>query len=102
MLSVPIPLRVLLAAQPELDKLFLRVVQRELTRHLLRAGGHKADEGHGDAPTLIQRFGSANNLKIQLHCVVLDAVYSCRADGAPAFVEADAPTDEEPAHYCRL
>ena len=30
-----------------------------------------------------------------LHCLVLDGVYRCGADGAPAFIEADAPTDDE-------
>ena len=36
------------------------------------------------AVTLIQRFGSAANLNIHLHCLVLDGVYWRRADGAPA------------------
>ncbi|MFO1293224.1 MAG: transposase [Rubrivivax sp.] len=55
----------------------------------------RADEGHGGAVTLIQRFGSAANLNIHLHCLVLDGVYRCGADGAPAFVGASAPTDDE-------
>jgi hypothetical protein len=82
-LSLPIPLRVLLAAQPELVTPVLQVVQRVVTRHLLEAAGLKADEGHGGAVTLIQRFGSAANLNIHLHCLVLDGVYRCDADGAP-------------------
>ncbi|WP_409981725.1 transposase [Roseateles sp.] len=73
----------------------LRVVQRELTRHLLEAAGLKVDEGHGGAVTLIQRFGSAASLNIHLHCLVLDGVYRCDADGAPVFIRADAPTDDE-------
>ncbi len=94
-LSLPIPLRVLLAAQPELVTPVLQVVQRVLTRHLLEAAGFKPDEGNGGAVTLIQRFGSAANLNIHLHCLVLDGVYRCGADGAPTFVETDAPTDDE-------
>jgi Putative transposase len=35
------------------------------------------------------------NLNIHLHCLVLDGVYRCGADGAPSFVEVDAPTDDE-------
>ncbi|MBK9362767.1 MAG: transposase [Rubrivivax sp.] len=66
-----------------------------VTRHLLRQAGLKAGEGHGGAVTLIQRFGSAANLNIHLHCLVLDGVYCCDADGSPAFIEADAPTDDE-------
>ena len=32
---------------------------------------------------------------IHLHCLVLDGVYRCGADGAPVFVEVGAPTDDE-------
>ncbi|MBC7941459.1 MAG: transposase [Chitinophagaceae bacterium] len=42
---------------------------------------------------MIQRFGSAANLNIHLHCLVLDGVYRRGTDGAPAFVEVPAPTD---------
>ena len=94
-LSLPIPLRVLLAAQPELVTPVLQVVQRVVARHLLDAVGIKADEGHGGAVTLIQRFGSAANLNIHLHCLVLDGVYRRGVDGAPDFVEASAPTVDE-------
>ncbi len=89
-LSLPIPLRVLLAAQPQLATPVLQVVQRVISRHLLDAA-----EGQGVAVTLIQRFGSAGNLNIDLHCLVLDGVYRCGAEGAPTFVETDAPTDDE-------
>jgi hypothetical protein len=94
-LTLPIPLRVLLAAQPELVTPVLQVVQRVVERHLLDHTGLKSDEGQGGAVTLIQRFGSAANLNIHLHCLVLDGVYRCDGDGAPSFVEAGAPTDEE-------
>jgi hypothetical protein len=43
---------------------------------------------------LIQRFGSAANLNIHLHCLVLDGVYLNR-DGVAVFHEAAAPTVEE-------
>ncbi len=94
-LSLPIPLRVLLAAQPELVTPVLQMVQRVVTRYLLDAAGLKADEGQGGAVTLIQRFGSAANLNIHLHCLVLDGVYRRGADGSPAFIEAASPTDDE-------
>lgn len=76
-LSLPIPLRLLLAAQPELVTPVLQVVQRVVTRHLLDGVGLKGEEGQGGAVTLIQRFGSAANLNIHLHCLVLDGVYRC-------------------------
>jgi hypothetical protein len=44
-LSLPIPLRLLLAAQPELMTPVLQVVQRVLSRHLLEQAGLKAGEG---------------------------------------------------------
>jgi hypothetical protein len=94
-LSLPIPLRVLLAAQPELVTPVLQVVQRVVERRLLDHTGLSSDEGQGGAVTLIQRFGSAANLNVHLHCLVLDGVYRCDADGVPGFIEAGAPTDEE-------
>ncbi len=94
-LSLPIPLRVLLAARPELVTPVLQVVLRVVTRHLLDAAGLNADEGQGGAVTLIQRFGSAANLNIHLHWLVLDGVYRRGDDGSPAFIEAASPTDDE-------
>ena len=61
-LSLPIPLRLLLAAQPEL---VTPVLQRVVTGHLLDGVGLKGEEGQGGAVTLIQRFGSAANLNVQ-------------------------------------
>lgn len=57
-----------------------------ITRHLLDAAELPADEGQGGAVTLIQRLGSVGKLDIHLHCLVLDGVYRCGADGAPTFV----------------
>ena len=94
-LSLPIPLRLLLAAQPKLVTPVLQVVQRVVTRHLLDGVGLKGEEGQGGGVTLIQRFGSAANLNIHLHCLVLDGVYRCGADGVPVFVQAGAPSDDE-------
>ena len=44
--------------------------------------------------TLVQRFGSAANLNIQLHCLMLDGVYR-RTEGEPVFQQARAPTRDE-------
>jgi len=93
-LSLPIPLRLLLAAQPVLMTPVLQVVHRLITRHLLEQTGLKADEADSGAVTLIQRFGSAANLNIHLHRLVLDGVYR-RTNGEPVFDQADFPTDEE-------
>lgn len=114
-LSLPIPLRLLLASRPELLTAVLQVVQREIGRYLLGSAGLGATQAQGGAVTLIQRFGSAANLNVHLHCLVLDGVYRVEevssggnangksADGsteaveqgAPVFVEAAAPSDEQ-------
>jgi Putative transposase len=85
-LSLPIPLRLLLTAQPQLLTLVLQVVHRMITRFLLDQARLKATEADSGAVTLIQRFGSAANLNIHLHCLVLDGVYRRGADGEPQFV----------------
>jgi hypothetical protein len=63
------------------------------SRYLLDHAKLKPAEGHGGAVTLIQRLGSAANPNVHLHCLVLDGVYRCSADGAAVFVEAGAPSD---------
>ena len=83
-LSLPILLRLLLAAQPRLVTPVLQVVHRVITRFLLDQAGLKTDEADSGAVTLIQRFGSAANLNIHLHCLVLDGVYR-RTKGNPVF-----------------
>lgn len=60
---------------------------------LLGAAGLSANEDHGGAATPIQHFGSAANLNIHLHCLVLGGVDRRGADGVPDFIEAGAPTD---------
>jgi len=91
---LPIPLRLLPAAQPKLVAPVLQVVYRAITRFLLDQAEINADEAPSGAGTLIQRFGSAANLNIHLHCLVLDGVYQCDPEGEPVFVEVPAPTDE--------
>ena len=61
----------------------LQVVHRVITRHLLGQAGLKAEEADSGAVTLIQRFGSAANLNVHLHCLVLDGVYRCDTEGEP-------------------
>ena len=94
-LSLPTPLRLLLAAQPVLVTPVLQVMHRVITRPLLDQTGFKAFKADSGAVTLIQRFGSAAILNIYLHCLVLDSVYRC-TDSGPVFVQVDSPTDEDP------
>ena len=71
---------------------------------LFKQTGQKRDQAATGAVTLIQRFGSAANLNIHLHALVLDGVYrhgNVNTAGtpeestpvpAPVFHSADAPT----------
>jgi len=94
MLSFPIPLRILFAAHPELLTPLLRIVHRVLASFLLSQVGLKRSAADTGAVTLIQRFGSAANLNIHLHCLVLDGVYP-RTEGEPIFEQACAPNCDE-------
>jgi hypothetical protein len=61
---------------------------------LLKQAGLKRGQAHTGAVTLIQRFGSAANLNIHLHCMVLDGVYRS-SEGVPVFHEVRGPTAAE-------
>ena len=65
MLSFPIPLRSLFAVHPELLAPVLRIIQRVIATHLIKQAHVKRSEAATGAITLIQRFGSAANLKMQ-------------------------------------
>jgi hypothetical protein len=90
-LSFPIPLRVLFAAHPELLTPVLQIVHRVISGFLLKQAGLKRAEAATGAVTLIQRFGSAANLNIPIHGLVLDGVFRLTA-GGPEFHPVRAPT----------
>jgi len=69
----------------------LRLIHRVISGFLLKQAGLKRATADTGAVTLIQRFGSAANLNIHLHCLVFDGVYR-RTGGEPVFQEARAPT----------
>jgi len=93
-LSFPIPLRYLFAAQPHLLSSVLQVINRAISTFLIKQAGLKRTEAQTGAVTLIQRFGSAANLNIHLHCLFLDGVF--RTDGSePVFQTVRTPTAEQ-------
>ena len=59
-----------------------------------KQAGLKRRQANTGAVTFIQRFGSAANLNIHLHCLVLEGVYR-RSEGAAIFHEVAAPTIED-------
>ena len=61
---------------------------------LIKQAGLKRIDAQTGAITLIQRFGSAANLNIHLHCLVLDGVYRVQ-DGAAEFHSVRSPTTEQ-------
>ena len=91
-LTLPVPLRLLLAARPGLIGPALRVVHRLLARHLAAHVAARGTRVQTGAVTVIQRFGSAANLNVHFHCLALDGAYRIGADGRPRFVAAAAPT----------
>jgi hypothetical protein len=61
---------------------------------LIKQAGLKRTEAQSGAVILIQRFGSAANLNIHLHCLVLDGVYRT-TEGLPVFHAVHAATATE-------
>jgi hypothetical protein len=76
-LSVPIPLCLLLAAQPKPVTPVLQVVHRVFTGHLLVQAGLKAAETDSGGVTLRQGFGSAAHLNIHLHSPSCSPLAGC-------------------------
>src|SRR5262245_59806104 len=81
-------------AQPQLLAPTLQVIHRVIATFLIKQSGLKPRQANTGAVTLIQRFGSAANLNIHLHCLVLDGVY-LNCDGAAIFHEAAPRSTDE-------
>ena len=93
-LSVPFPLRYLFATDPAAMGAVLGIVYRAIAAHLVRKARLTQKTGRTGAVTLIQRFGSALNLNIHFHLLVLDGVYELTATG-PRFRRVPPPTPVE-------
>jgi hypothetical protein len=93
-LSVPFPLRYLFATDPVAMGAVLGIVYRAIAAHLVRKAGLTQARARTGAVTLIQRFGSALNLNIHFHLLVLDGVYELTTVG-PRFRRVAPPTPVE-------
>jgi len=96
-LSLPIQLRLRLAYDKQLTSDVLGVFLRAVYGWYRRQGGE--DERNARRPgsvTFVQRFGSALNLNVHFHALLLDGVYvDDNITGAPRFVEARRPEDSD-------
>jgi hypothetical protein len=95
-MSLPFALRYLLATRPEVITQVLGILYRAISGHLICKAGLTRASAVTGAVTLIQRFGSALNLNVHFHMLVLDGVY--RRDVAQdrlQFVPVPAPSTEE-------
>jgi len=94
-LSFPFQLRFLFASYPEIMGKVLGIVNRVLSTHLIHKGGFTRTEARTGAVTLIQRFGSALNLNIHFHMLLLDGVYAIDNYGKMRFHRTQAPELKE-------
>ena len=90
-LTFPWPLRLLFASQPATLSRVLAVVIRAIETDLIhRTGLTRRAHARTGVVTLIQRFGSALNLNVHLHMIVLDGVYT-EHNGQARFHPVGAP-----------
>ena len=102
-LTVPHGLRFRMAFNPDVTgtvlRTFVSVVSRWLRRRARAVGIRELLKTGG--VTVIQRFGSALNLNIHFHTLMIDGVYELRLGGPPIFHPVPAPTDDEVAAIAR-
>jgi len=90
-LTLPHRIRYLLAWRHDLCKAVVRVLLREVHRHLrTRASERGLADVHSGAVAIVQRFGGALNLNVHIHALVLDGVFARGDDGRLRFHAAPA------------
>lgn len=84
-----------MATNRKLTNAVHRIVSKEIMAFYERQAEDRGIENalHGGS-TFIQRFGSACNLNVHFHSVVIEGVYSV-STGVPVFYRLRGPTDEE-------
>ncbi len=96
-LSLPFKLRYRTAYDSQLLtailNIFIRAVFGELQRRARETLGSR--QSQCGAVTFVQRFGSAANLNVHFHAIVIDGVYAANPDGDPEFHELPPPEDED-------
>lgn len=93
-LSFPFSVRYALAYNPGLVTKVLAIYIRIISNWYEKTARKKGVIGKTAAVTFVQRFGSAINLNVHFHSLVLDGVFTLE-NGKPCFVPVCPPTDEE-------
>jgi hypothetical protein len=96
-LTLPYRLRYILAWDHALCRAVLAVYLRALLGFQRRKARSRDVDGRGGAVTVIQRFGSALNLNVHFHTLVLDGVFQRDSEGRLRFHPSMPPTDLEVA-----
>src|SRR5215468_11399967 len=100
--SVPIPLRYWMAASQDLTAQVHTIIRTTIGQYYVNQAVTRGFERASLQPgsvTFIQRFGSALNLNLHFHCVLLEGVYVDRTEAGrkPRFLQGEAPSDADVA-----
>ncbi|MGB2426446.1 MAG: transposase zinc-binding domain-containing protein, partial [Alteromonas sp.] len=93
-LSLPIPLRLLLARYPKQLSKVMQIVHRAISTDIIHRAGYLKKQAKTGAVTYIQRFGSALNLNIHLHILFLEGVI-INKQGEIKFERCKAPSHSD-------
>ena len=96
--SVPVPLRYWMASSQDLTAKVHTIIRTTIGQYYVNQAvtrGAVRQKAQPGSVTFIQRFGSAINLNVHFHVIVLDGVYLDRPDQGrkPRFVKGEPPTD---------
>ena len=94
-LSLPYPLRFLVAREPEVLSLTLSITYKVIARFLTQSTAPTKQQAHTGGVAVVQRFGSALNLNPHFHMLMLDGVYYNSSSGQLKFKQACPPTQAQ-------
>lgn len=94
-LSVPHGLRFRMAFDPRMTSLVRRIFVRAVSSWMRRRARTLRIKGRLDTGgvTAIQRFGSAANLNLHFHTLMIDGIYQRAPSGCPVFHPVPPPDE---------
>jgi hypothetical protein len=93
-LSLPIPLRLLLARYPKALSKVMQIIHRAIATDIIHRARYLKKQANTGAVTYIQRFGSALNLNIHFHMLFLEGVIK-KERGQTKFKRVKAPSHSD-------